>query len=158
MSDIDREQWLNDMAYSAWVLGSTGDGVGCLNAGIRAVYQRGHEDGAAELTRLRSQLAAAESRAAEAVERLNAAERELERWRHGVTVEGDFVCPDSLRLSEAVEVLRRQEWLALGCGVARCPECGAVSDLENGQWQGDHHDDCALAACLRGDRAQGGGG
>lgn len=29
----------------------------------------------------------------------NAAQsRELERWRHGVTVEGDFVCPDSLAL------------------------------------------------------------
>jgi hypothetical protein len=27
----------------------------------------------------------------------DAAVRELERWRHGVTIEGDFVCPDSLR-------------------------------------------------------------
>jgi len=30
------------------------------------------------------------------------ANRELERWRHGVTIEGDFVCPDSLALSEAL--------------------------------------------------------
>jgi len=29
---------------------------------------------------------------------------ELERWRHGVTIEGDFVCPDSLALSEALRV------------------------------------------------------
>lgn len=32
---------------------------------------------------------------------LAAANRELERWRHGVTVEGDFVCPDSVALTEA---------------------------------------------------------
>ena len=32
------------------------------------------------------------------------ANRELERWRHGVTIEGDFVCPDSLALSEALRV------------------------------------------------------
>ena len=34
------------------------------------------------------------------------ANRELERWRHGVTIEGDFVCPDSLALSEARAELR----------------------------------------------------
>lgn len=39
---------------------------------------------------------------AQALERrLAAAERELERWRHGVTIEGDFVCPDSLALNTA---------------------------------------------------------
>jgi len=32
------------------------------------------------------------------------ANRELERWRHGVTIEGDYVCPDSLALSEALRV------------------------------------------------------
>ncbi len=32
----------------------------------------------------------------------DAALRELERWRHGVTIEGDFVCPDSLALTEAL--------------------------------------------------------
>ncbi len=37
-----------------------------------------------------------------AVARAEAAERALERWRHGVTIEGDFVCPDSLR-AEAAE-------------------------------------------------------
>ena len=26
-----------------------------------------------------------------------AAEQEADRWRHGQTIEGDFVCPDSLR-------------------------------------------------------------
>jgi len=34
------------------------------------------------------------------------ANRELERWRHGVTIEGDFVCPDSLALSDARAELR----------------------------------------------------
>lgn len=29
--------------------------------------------------------------------RLESAERELERWRHGKTIEGDFVCPNELR-------------------------------------------------------------
>jgi hypothetical protein len=28
---------------------------------------------------------------------LQAADREADRWRHGVPVEGDYVCPDSLR-------------------------------------------------------------
>lgn len=37
--------------------------------------------------------------------RLAAAERELERWRHGVQIEGDFVCPDSLSLSELQRLL-----------------------------------------------------
>jgi len=32
---------------------------------------------------------------------LDAAERELERWRHGVTIEGDFVCPNDLRAANA---------------------------------------------------------
>lgn len=27
---------------------------------------------------------------------------ELERWRHGVPIEGDFVCPDSLAMTEAI--------------------------------------------------------
>lgn len=31
----------------------------------------------------------------------DAAIREADRWRHGVPVEGDFVCPDSLALHEA---------------------------------------------------------
>lgn len=34
------------------------------------------------------------------------ANRELERWRHGVTIEGDFVCLDNLALSDARAELR----------------------------------------------------
>jgi len=30
--------------------------------------------------------------------------RELERWKHGAQIEGDYVCPDSLALSEALRV------------------------------------------------------
>ena len=33
--------------------------------------------------------------------KLEAAERELERWKHGEQVEGDYVCPDSVALTEA---------------------------------------------------------
>ena len=38
---------------------------------------------------------------------LDAANRELERWRHGATVEGDFVCPDSLALTAANAEIER---------------------------------------------------
>lgn len=37
-------------------------------------------------------------------ERAEAAERELERWRHGNTIEGDFVCPNELRAVNAERV------------------------------------------------------
>lgn len=40
------------------------------------------------------------ARAEKAEAELGAAIRELERWRHDVTVEGDFICPDSLALDE----------------------------------------------------------
>jgi hypothetical protein len=36
---------------------------------------------------------------------------ELERWRHGNTIEGDFVCPDSLQLTDArkeIEQLKQE--------------------------------------------------
>ena len=33
-------------------------------------------------------------------------ERELERWRHGQQVEGDYVCPDSLALTELRRMVR----------------------------------------------------
>lgn len=38
--------------------------------------------------------------------------RELERWRHGVTVEGDFVCPDSVALAEAMKRIAALEKVA----------------------------------------------
>ena len=40
----------------------------------------------ADIDSLRSQLAAAKEESA-------SLQRELERWRHGATIEGDFVCP-----------------------------------------------------------------
>ncbi len=40
-----------------------------------------------------------------ATERMAAAEREADRWRHGVPVEGDYVCPDSLRAEKAEAAL-----------------------------------------------------
>ncbi len=55
-------------------------------------------DAARELNSLRQQLAAANAEIA-------AMTRELERWRHGVTIEGDFVCPDSLELTETKQQL-----------------------------------------------------
>jgi hypothetical protein len=55
-------------------------------------------------------------------------ERELERHRHGVTLEGDFICPDSLALTEAqaeiarlkgaVEQLKENESYAFSRGLA----------------------------------------
>lgn len=49
--------------------------------------------------------------------RAAAAERELERWRHGAPVEGDFVCPNELAAltakaerDEARDMLRRMLW------------------------------------------------
>ena len=39
---------------------------------------------------------------------LAATNRELERWRHGVMVEGDYVCPDSLRRTKLEGVIREQ--------------------------------------------------
>lgn len=52
-----------------------------------------------------------------------------------------------------LEVLKRMEWGArpeANGGVAMCPACGAFSDLENGEWQGKHHGDCAIARELEG--------
>lgn len=37
----------------------------------------------------------------EALTRAAAAERERDRWRHGVPIEGDYACPDSLRADAA---------------------------------------------------------
>ncbi len=41
----------------------------------------------------------------EALAKLAATQHELERWRHGQQIEGDYVCPDSLRLTEAKRLL-----------------------------------------------------
>lgn len=52
----------------------------------------------------------------EQAERAERAEAEVERWRHGATIEGDFVCPNALALSNACaqqrELLHRWEALA----------------------------------------------
>lgn len=55
-------------------------------------------DALADMTRLASRcdaqrLAAIQERDA-VREQLATAERELERWRHGITIESDFVCPN----------------------------------------------------------------
>jgi hypothetical protein len=51
--------------------------------------------------------------AAEAVTRqLESALRELERWRHGNTIEGDFVCPNELALVEARAAYLKESELA----------------------------------------------
>ncbi len=42
-------------------------------------------------------------------ERRQATERELERWRHNLQIEGDYVCPDSLRANEAEARVRELE-------------------------------------------------
>lgn len=52
---------------------------------------------------------AALARAEQAERERDAAEREAERWRHGVPVEGDYVCPNDLRAYHAEHALRRAE-------------------------------------------------
>ena len=48
-----------------------------------------------------------------------AMERELERWRHGLTIEGDFVCPNALAADNARDDLARLKALALeACEIA----------------------------------------
>lgn len=65
---------------------------------------------AATVERLLNAMEAEEKRATEAElmlammqRRAEAAEREAERLRHGVAIEGDFVCPNALRLDEETE-------------------------------------------------------
>lgn len=48
------------------------------------------------------------------VARVRELERELERWRHGNTIEGDFVCPNELRAVNAEAELRTLRQLARG--------------------------------------------
>jgi len=52
-------------------------------------------------------------------EKSAALERELERWRHGVQVEGDFVCPDSLRANELERQLREVKEAAVNTASSR---------------------------------------
>ena len=59
----------------------------------------------------RARALAAESRAERAEVSLAAAEREQDRWRHGVPIEGDYVCPDSLALTEMTKRAERAEAL-----------------------------------------------
>lgn len=63
----------------------------------------------------------------EANERAETAERELERWRHGATIEGDFVCPNELRAVNAEAALAEERakreadkpaWVKLGSDAA----------------------------------------
>jgi len=56
--------------------------------------------------RSRCDLLDEQAKYADLTRRLADANQELERWRHGVTIEGDLVCPDSLALSEARAELR----------------------------------------------------
>jgi hypothetical protein len=48
-----------------------------------------------------------------AIARAEQAERELERWRHGATIEGDFVCPNDLRVMRLSRLeAAAREWRA----------------------------------------------
>jgi hypothetical protein len=41
----------------------------------------------------------------ELIRDLASANRELERWRHNVPIEGDYICPDSLELTRLKNIL-----------------------------------------------------
>lgn len=64
-------------------------------------------------------------------DRAEAAERELERWRHGAPVEGDYVCPHEAQLAaqsrvvEAARAVRKTDskWIAPGQ-----PDYGEISN------------------------------
>ena len=78
------------------------------------------------------------------------ANQEIERWRHGKTVEGDYVCPDSLSLAAAKveikslqdQILGEHEMLAKELGG---PEnfCGAIRKLKSDEKSLQQILDCA---------------
>lgn len=55
-----------------------------------------------------------------------AAEREADRWRHGKTIEGDYVCPRGLECDAAIAALARV--------TAARDELASIADL---RWQED---------------------
>lgn len=63
---------------------------------------------------------------------IDAAEAELERWRHGVPVEGDYVCPNALRADmAAIELLHLRVAVKFAgshggiCHHESCPDAAA---------------------------------
>ncbi len=69
---------------------------------------------------------------------LVAANRELERWRHGVIVEGDFICPDSLALNAAnATIAERDATIA-----------GLVAALQPFSLKMGHHTQCNCINCI----------
>ena len=71
-----------------------------LAACERELKERGDE-----LAEADRQIVVTQDALTETGSQLAACERELERWRHGVQVEGDFVCPDSLRVADMRKLL-----------------------------------------------------
>lgn len=67
---------------------------------------------------------------------LDAAEREADRWRHGVPVEGDYVCPTSLALDQA-----RADFIRYAAHESACAShVGAMTE-----WAGESACDCGYA-------------
>lgn len=95
-----------------------------LLAACQRLHQRWREErlkGAIERDSLRLKRDAARAEVERLKEQVTARERELERFRHGVTLEGDFICPDSLALTEARAKLASIE--RASCKCAKCVEC-----------------------------------
>jgi hypothetical protein len=73
----------------------------------------------AEVERLRRAVCQWEANHDQRKAERDAALRELERWRHNLTIEGDSVCPDSLAMTEALaEAERLRALVAKACGLA----------------------------------------
>lgn len=90
------------------------------------------EDVLAENASLRTRLAQVEA------ER-DAALREADRWRHGATVEGDFVCPNQLQLDAALARVREVE------AELAAAECN-IADFVEARLDWDRSSDAALYA------------
>lgn len=59
---------------------------------------------------------------------VEAMQRELDRWRHGATVEGDFVCPNELELQRWRDVLPIDKLLAAREGSEAAKARGEIDD------------------------------
>lgn len=99
----------------------------------------GCEDAAEENTiaaRARFDLGDAGPTVTALLDALDAAEREADRWRHGVPIEGDYVCPTSLALDQA-----RADFIRYAAHESACAShVGAMTE-----WAGESACDCGYA-------------
>jgi hypothetical protein len=122
----------------------------CLRADMRLAREAaGHSEFSSEplegvIKRLTDECAVWKDQCERARRTAAAAEREADRLRHNVPVDGDFVCPDSLALTEArAEIERLQKRLRkieeAVSGVEVSPFMPGSDDCEACGGSGDDH-------------------